>query len=257
MRVLLQLSLVSTKWKSVVASRRTVPRVTIPAGSSTATLKLARGAIRVDFDPVAPVFSPASFQHLCNVEVLHLNRACPLDLPATFSHLTTLRELCLSALSNRIMPFQNIDDAFAQLPHLEVLTAPWSGCSDAGLQHLTSLTRLDVRGCTLLTDAALEGMTRLRALTIDNRNSFSGSALAAVPRLQELWMRRSRLPLTSLADVPQLRTVSISGCGPIPAGALTGLVHLTRLEMVSCELASPAELSSLTDKQKFTSEYRS
>ena len=69
------------------------------------------------------------------------------------------------------------------------------GITDAGLEHLKRLTRLeDLRlYCTHVTDAGVEhlsGLTRLKSLSL-NSDRFSGSGVAGLTRLEDLWLRDS------------------------------------------------------------------
>ena len=120
----------------------------------------------------------------------------------------------------------------ARLPHLSYLSLASSGADDAlleALPQLPSLTELDLAGCKL-TEQGLATLAQrtpnLTRLTLDNTKKIQDyGALADLPHLRRLSVRRGRMGLKLLKTLPTLPLTHLAlygcPCTPKQIGLLT------------------------------------
>ena len=155
----------------------------------------------------------------------------------------------------------NTLEAVSMIPTLEALDVGYAQLTDAGLDHLTSLTGLREisLGGNKLTDAGLQFLRRMPQVTLldvsGSQRTDSGlwslllgelgiDAIAAVPALRELYLGGTAVGvsgLRQLAALPALERLSLQGClriGRESVGVLTTMKGLRRLDVAGTALTA-------------------
>lgn len=96
--------------------------------------------------------------------------------------------------------------------------------TDAGIMHLTNLTRLIAISTTKITDHGISSLLNLRILDLSNVNNVTGTCLGYLSKLQSLWLKYNEI---------------------IQDKMLFGL-NLTELNIISNNLISDNSIKSLT-----------
>lgn len=137
-----------------------------------------------------------------------------LSLPAWGSSLsclpTTLEKLNISyhpGMSPGALPLTT---------RLTTLNASNTLLDDQALAPLTSLTRLDIKGCSAVTDAALSRLTNLRRLCLYCMEQIGDEGLAPLTALTHLAIQSSRISVATILSLTRLTYLDV--IGPLDCG---------------------------------------
>ena len=117
-----------------------------------------------------------------------------------------------------------------------------------GLEHCTSLTRLDLGNNQISDISPLSGLTSLTILVLSGNQVSDISPLSGLTSLTELYLDSNQIsdisPLSGLTSLTELRLYS-NQIGDI--SPLSGLTSLTELRLYSNQISDVSPLAGLTD----------
>jgi F-box/leucine-rich repeat protein 14 len=145
----------------------------------------------------------------------------------------------------------------------ELCLQQFASLTDAGVEQLvvlSALTRLDLQHCNVITDSALRAVAQissLRHLSFMGCNKISGAGLLHLKRLPALealdlsWCERVLDDaLASVAQIPTLQKLNLSGCRITDAGlaeSVANMCALRELCLQSCFKISNKGLAPLAN----------
>lgn len=232
------LRLVDRHFRAALAHEMTMSRFLLQIESSATLCKLGtllKGVRRLQLNTLS-TSSHHDFRGLTSLRSLTLS-GCDtlrtvdcLHLPPMLhtldlSFCTNLK--CLKGLSS-LAELRSLDLAFVHgfggrlpplSPTLRELGLSFSNVTDLHVvQDLPNLTRVDLSGCSELSDTMLANLAALTKLADLN--------LTGCAQLRDLW---------PLAALKSLQTLNLSNCGIQDLRPLSSLASLSRLELANCE----------------------
>ena len=159
-----------------------------------------------------------------NLKSLTLENADMINDFAVFGSIENLEELIIESENIKALNF------VGRLPHLKSLGIADGELLDLnGLETLTELEKLSVTDCMELKDMkAVEGMTGLKVLTLENPYDCEEPSLDALTGITELTLENFQ-SCDFLQNMTELMTLSLNGCDLPENIDLSGLTKLKKL----------------------------